>query len=56
VADDPPLAREREGPPLRAEARAVLDYRVVVETGATVLACERAGDEDLGLLDALTGT
>ena len=29
------------------EARAVLDYRVVVETGATVLAAERADEDDL---------
>ena len=43
VADEPPLAQERSGPPLGEEARAVLDYRVVVETGATVLAAERAG-------------
>ena len=27
------------------EARSVLDYRVVVETGATVLAVERAGED-----------
>jgi GntR family transcriptional regulator, L-lactate dehydrogenase operon regulator len=54
VVEKPPLGQESEAPPLRDEARAVLDYRVVVETGATVLACERAGDEDLNLLDALT--
>jgi GntR family transcriptional regulator, transcriptional repressor for pyruvate dehydrogenase complex len=54
VAEAPPLAQENDRPPLRDEARAVLDYRVVVETGATVLAAERAGDEDLDLLDALT--
>jgi GntR family transcriptional repressor for pyruvate dehydrogenase complex len=54
VVEEPPLAQETEAPPLSDEARAVLDYRVVVETGATVLAAERAGDEDLGLLWALT--
>ena len=54
VVEKPPLGPESEALPLRDEARAVLDYRVVVETGATVLACERAGDEDLNLLDALT--
>jgi GntR family transcriptional regulator, transcriptional repressor for pyruvate dehydrogenase complex len=54
VADAPPLGQEGDAPPPREEARAVLDYRVVVETGATVLAAERAGDEDLDLLDALT--
>jgi GntR family transcriptional regulator, transcriptional repressor for pyruvate dehydrogenase complex len=54
VVEKPPLGQASEALPLREEARAVLDYRVVVETGATVLACERAGDEDLNLLDALT--
>jgi GntR family transcriptional repressor for pyruvate dehydrogenase complex len=54
VAEAPPIAQETAAPPLRDEARAVFDYRVVVETGATVLAAERAGDEDLDLLDALT--
>jgi DNA-binding FadR family transcriptional regulator len=54
VVEKPPLAQESETLPLRDEARAVLDYRVVVETGATVLACERAADGDLDLLDALT--
>ena len=55
VAEKPPLAQETDAPPpLKDEARAVLDYRLVVETGATVLASERAGDEDLELLAALT--
>jgi GntR family transcriptional regulator, transcriptional repressor for pyruvate dehydrogenase complex len=54
VVEEPPLAQESEALPLRDEARAVLDYRVVVETGATVLACERAADDDLDLLEALT--
>jgi GntR family transcriptional repressor for pyruvate dehydrogenase complex len=54
VVEKPPLGQESEALPLREEARAVLDYRVVVETGATVLACERAADEDLNLIDALT--
>ena len=54
VVEKPPLAQESEALPLRDEARAVLDYRVVVETGATVLASERAADDDLDLLDALT--
>ena len=54
VVEKPPLGQESEALPLRDEARAVLDYRVVVETGATVLACERAADDDLDLLDALT--
>lgn len=54
VADAPPLAQDTDRPPLRDEARAVLDYRVVVETGATVLAAERANDADLDELDLLT--
>jgi GntR family transcriptional regulator, transcriptional repressor for pyruvate dehydrogenase complex len=54
VVEKPPLGQESEALPLREEARAVLDYRVAVETGAIVLACERARDEDLGLLEALT--
>ena len=54
VADEPPLARETEGPPLGDEARAVLDYRVVVETGATLLAAERAEEKDLDGLERLT--
>jgi DNA-binding FadR family transcriptional regulator len=54
VADEPPIAQERVGPPLGEEARAVLDYRVVVETGATVLAAERAGEDDLDRLGLLT--
>jgi DNA-binding FadR family transcriptional regulator len=53
VADDPPLA-QADGRPLKENARAVLDYRVVVETGATVLAAERATKGDLGTLERLT--
>jgi DNA-binding FadR family transcriptional regulator len=40
VAERPPLA-EAEDKPLGDEAWAVLDYRVAVETGATILAAER---------------
>ncbi len=54
VAEEPPLSRETEGPPLGDEARAVLDYRVVVETGATLLAAERAEEKDLDGLERLT--
>lgn len=54
VAEEPPLGQDAEGPPLGGEARAVLDYRVVVETGATVLAAERVGEDDLERLDRLT--
>ena len=41
VADRPPIA-EKDGKPLSEPAWAVLDYRVAVETGATILAAERA--------------
>src|SRR5215207_7646268 len=54
VAEEPPLGQDADGPPLGEEARAVLDDRVVVETGATVLAAERASEGDLGHLDRLT--
>jgi DNA-binding FadR family transcriptional regulator len=52
VVDAPPLS-EVAGEPLGEEARAVLDYRVAVESGATLLAAERASKEDLGKLDQL---
>ena len=52
VTERPPLA-EGEEEPLGAQAWAVLDYRVAIETGATVLAAERAGPADLERLDAL---
>jgi DNA-binding FadR family transcriptional regulator len=54
VAAAPPLGRKREGVVLGEEARAVLDYRVAVETGATVLAAERASEDDLANLAELT--
>jgi GntR family transcriptional repressor for pyruvate dehydrogenase complex len=54
VADQPPLGRAVQGPVLSEEARAVLDYRVAVETGATVLAVERAREADLERLAELT--
>jgi GntR family transcriptional regulator, transcriptional repressor for pyruvate dehydrogenase complex len=47
VADEPPLGQDVSGEVLGEEARAVLDYRVAIETGATVLAAERAKDRDL---------
>jgi GntR family transcriptional regulator, transcriptional repressor for pyruvate dehydrogenase complex len=55
VSDSPPLATDREGvaEPLGESARAVLDFRVAVETGCTMLAAERAGEEDLAPLTAL---
>ena len=51
VAERPPLAELDK--PLGEEAWAVLDYRVAVETGATVLAAERAAAEDLERLSDL---
>jgi GntR family transcriptional repressor for pyruvate dehydrogenase complex len=55
VADEPPLTHDRSAKPLDFDqARAVLDYRVTIETGVMALAAERATDEDLDLLDALT--
>jgi GntR family transcriptional repressor for pyruvate dehydrogenase complex len=53
VADAPPLSRGQEEEPLGDDTRAVLDERVAIETGATVLAAERAEPDDLDLLDAL---
>jgi GntR family transcriptional repressor for pyruvate dehydrogenase complex len=52
VAEKPPLA-ERDAGVLGEEARAVLDYRVAIEIGATVLAAERAGAEQLDRLGLL---
>lgn len=54
VAEEPLLGQDGGGPPLGEEARAVLDYRVAIETGATVLAAERAGEDDLERLGRLT--
>jgi GntR family transcriptional regulator, transcriptional repressor for pyruvate dehydrogenase complex len=51
VAEEPPLAQDASGPPLGGHALAVLDYRVMVETGAAVLAAERADEDDLDRLD-----
>jgi GntR family transcriptional regulator, transcriptional repressor for pyruvate dehydrogenase complex len=52
VTADPPLGQEAEV--LGDEARAMLDYRVAVECGATVLACQRAEEDDLDRLFDLT--
>ena len=52
VAEQPPLS-ERDAGVLGEEARAVLDYRVAIEIGATVLAAERADAEQLDRLDLL---
>jgi DNA-binding FadR family transcriptional regulator len=50
VAERPPLA-ERGAEPLDHSVWAVLDYRVAIETGAALLAAERATVEQLGSLD-----
>jgi DNA-binding FadR family transcriptional regulator len=52
VSERPPLA-ELDGKRLGADARAVLDYRVAIETGATLLAAERATANQLESLAAL---
>jgi DNA-binding FadR family transcriptional regulator len=54
VAEEPPLAQDSAGPPLGEEARAVLDYRVTIETGAALLAAERADEDDLHALERFT--
>jgi GntR family transcriptional regulator, transcriptional repressor for pyruvate dehydrogenase complex len=52
VTESPPLA-EVGGQPLGDEARGVLDLRVAIEAGATLLAAERARAVDLDRLDGL---
>ncbi len=54
VAEEPPLADAPADDILTEGAWAVLDHRVAIETGATLLACERAEPEDIERLDALT--
>ena len=54
VAEEPPLGQEAGGEPLGSDARALLDYRVAIETGATLLAAERATEADLAPLVELT--
>ena len=52
VADEPPLAESRIEDALGEAARSVLDMRVAIESGAVVLAVERADDEDLARLES----
>jgi GntR family transcriptional regulator, transcriptional repressor for pyruvate dehydrogenase complex len=52
VTERPPLAEVDPGP-LGADARAILDLRVAIETGATLLAAERAQAAHLDRLDQL---
>ena len=48
VAKEPPLGQEGgHGEPLGNDARALLDYRVAIETGATLQGAERATEADL---------
>jgi len=47
VAETPPLAAKSAKKPPAAKMRAILDYRVAIETGAAMLAAERARDRDL---------
>jgi GntR family transcriptional regulator, transcriptional repressor for pyruvate dehydrogenase complex len=54
VAEEPPLGQEVSGEPLGSDARALLDYRVAIETGATLLAAERATEAGLAPLVELT--
>ncbi len=54
VAERPPLGQDVAAEVLGDGARAVLDFRVAVETGAAVLAAERAAPSDLDRLDQLT--
>jgi len=52
VAERPPLA-EKNGKPLGDAAWAVLDYRVAVEAGATILASERGEADQFQRLNEL---
>ncbi len=52
VADEPPLAARGTRRPSSRRMREILDYRVAVETGAAVLAAERAGRRDIARMQA----
>ena len=52
VADRPPLS-EKPSDGLGRDARAVLDHRVAIEVGSTILAAERAERTDLDALGEL---
>jgi GntR family transcriptional regulator, transcriptional repressor for pyruvate dehydrogenase complex len=51
VAAEPPLAESDSGDALGDAARSALDMRVAIESGATVLAVERADENDLARLE-----
>src|SRR4051794_28436362 len=55
VVESPPLTVDSE-PPDEQWMRAVLDYRVAIETGAATLAVERASEEHLVALRELVET
>jgi GntR family transcriptional repressor for pyruvate dehydrogenase complex len=55
VAERPPMGQDVAAEVLGDGARAVLDYRVAVETGAAVLAAERAQDVELDRLEPFVG-
>jgi DNA-binding FadR family transcriptional regulator len=55
VAKRPPMGQDLAAAVLGEGGRAVLDYRVAVETGAAVLAAERAKGPELDRLEHLTG-
>lgn len=50
---EPDLAAADPDEPLSGEAHAILDLRVAIETGAAILAVERAREEDLARLSEL---
>ena len=54
VAERPPMGQDVATEVLGEGARAVLDYRVAVETGSAVLAAERAQGPELDRLERLT--
>ena len=55
VAEQPPLAERGEGEgALTESAWAVLDYRLAIEVGSTILAAERGAAESFDRLDELT--
>jgi DNA-binding FadR family transcriptional regulator len=55
VVESPPLAVDSELPE-EEWMRAVLDYRVAIESGAAVLAAERAAEENLAAMHELVET
>ena len=53
VTEHPPLADRGVTEPLGAAARAALDERVAIESGAVILACERSREQDFARLEDL---